>query len=111
MRKEDKGGLPGFEAGVQRAKVGHTPGPWVADVEYQHGPIVEGGDGSIVADYTMWDGDMLEAKANARLIAAVLALLAVAQLLVKTAREQDLKLGPLVGDAIEAIAKATGADQ
>ena len=53
----------------------HTPGPWVADVDYVHGPIVTAANGDIVSDYTMWDGHRDEASANARLIGAALEML------------------------------------
>ena len=104
----------------------HTAGPWVADVDYVHGPIVTAANGDIVADYTMWDGHRDEASANARLIAACPDFYAAAQSLLQawdartaTVAEQivtgksDRDLQKQAAAALEglraAIAKATGA--
>lgn len=65
---------------------------------------------SVIADVSLRpdrDAALCEGEANACLIAAAPDLLAVAQLLVRVAREQSLNLGPLIGDAEEAIARAT----
>lgn len=122
--------LPGPMAGVQRAKVGHTPGPWKADFsKYRDGVYLvqaEGPSRRVLASFD-GDGDGYDPTdiANAHLIsaapdqnAALLALVDRFNRFLASDRNQADAYNILVKGAFadweaaaEAIAKATGADR
>jgi hypothetical protein len=92
----------------------HTPGPW--HVGLKPGPIIYGSDSSQVADLRADLIDKNERDANARLMAAAPELLTALETLMARAAKDAEHYAPdgnepiwgLIGDASDAIAKATG---
>lgn len=96
---------------ADQQSLSHTPGPWLAEADYEHGPIVTASDGSIVADYTCWDGHRKEAVANARLIASAPALLEACRAAAFELTEAKGIRGQVRDRCIAAISKALGETQ
>lgn len=94
-------------------EVKHTPGPWIVDpdspTDISPADDLRLGIASIChADEAggRWEfGE--QSKANAKLIAAAPDLLRCLEQYVKACEFQGIKLGPITGDACDAIRKAT----